>query len=78
MAPRLQEELAQEGRTSCAPVFIRIFKESDELELWVENGDGFDLFHTCEIFYFSGFLGPQKSWATTSAPRGSTSTPPTG
>ena len=40
-------------------MFIRIFKEEAELELFVLGEDGFDLFRTYPICNFSGDLGPK-------------------
>ena len=36
MTPRMNKELAEKGLKLGSPVFIRIFKESHELEIWME------------------------------------------
>lgn len=53
-----------------APIFIRIFKESRELELWVEKGETFVLFKTYRIACFSGSLGPKLREGDRQAPEG--------
>ncbi len=61
-----------------SPIFIRIFKESDELELWVEKGAGFELFKIYEICYYSGDLGPKFKSGDDQAPEGFYFVPPSG
>ena len=54
-----------------APVFIRIFKESDELELWMAGSKGrFKLFRTYEICRWSGGLGPKLKEGDRQSPEG--------
>lgn len=70
--PRLEAELAEKNLKFGAPVFIRIFKESNELEVWIEPGGGreFDLFKTYEICRWSGKLGPKLKEGDHQAPEG--------
>ena len=65
---RLSEKGLQKGN----PVFMRIFKEEAVLELWMENkpGEGFALFHTYPICYFSGELGSKTKEGDKQAPEG--------
>jgi murein L,D-transpeptidase YafK len=49
---------------------VRIFKESRELELWVENDGRFALFRTYEICTFSGHLGPKLRTGDLQSPEG--------
>ncbi len=51
-------------------VFIRIFKASNELELWVENDQGFQLFKTYPICTFSGQPGPKLATGDQQSPEG--------
>lgn len=53
-----------------SPIFIRIFKESKELEVWVKKGDRFQLFKNYPIHYFSGTLGPKLKEGDRQAPEG--------
>jgi murein L,D-transpeptidase YafK len=55
-----------------APVFVRIFKDSKHLEVWVEREkEGrFKLFKTYEICTFSGSLGPKLTEGDLQSPEG--------
>jgi murein L,D-transpeptidase YafK len=68
--PQLEDALTQEGLTFGSPIFIRIFKESRELEVWIESGDRFRLFRTYPICTFSGDLGPKERQGDNQAPEG--------
>ncbi len=68
--PELREAFAARGLTWGAPVFIRAFKESAELELWVETTDGFELFRTYAICAQSGGLGPKLAEGDHQVPEG--------
>ena len=70
VAPRLNQEFATASLRLGAPIFIRIFKESRELELWVKKGAGFVLFKTYPIAFFSGSLGPKFREGDYQAPEG--------
>jgi murein L,D-transpeptidase YafK len=60
VGPVLKQELAGKDLVYGAPVFMRVFKESRELEVWVEHRDGkFRLFKSYAIAAFSGSLGPK-------------------
>ncbi|NER14657.1 2-dehydro-3-deoxyphosphooctonate aldolase [Leptobacterium flavescens] len=54
------------------PVFIRIFKETSELELWVqtEEGSPYTLADTKEICKWSGKLGPKLKEGDKQSPEG--------
>ena len=68
--PELTEMLETKNLEYGAPIFIRIFKKSKELELWVRNGDRFDLFKTYDICTFSGRLGPKLKTGDRQSPEG--------
>jgi len=69
--PRLRKELSQRGFGWGLPIFIRIFKESMELELWLRNGEEYRLFKTYKICtYGSGGLGPKTRRGDGKAPEG--------
>ncbi len=68
--PALTERLEAMKLEYGVPIFIRIFKETEELELWVKNGDRFDLFETYDICTFSGRLGPKLKTGDRQSPEG--------
>lgn len=69
--PRLQKMLEQKSMQLGAPLFIRIFKESSELELWMLGPSGrFELFKTYIICQFSGGLGPKLQTGDKQGPEG--------
>lgn len=69
--PRMRAELEKAGLEYGAPVFMRIFKEEKELELWVKNGAGFELFKTYEVCTWgNGTLGPKTKKGDGQAPEG--------
>ena len=68
--PRIEAELQPLGLTPGSPIFIRVFKWSRELELWVEAGERFGLFKTYEICTFSGDLGPKLRTGDKQSPEG--------
>lgn len=70
VTPGLREAFAEQGLTWGAPVFMRIFKESNELEVWVQQGEEFVLFRTYAIHYYSGDLGPKLKEGDRQAPEG--------
>ncbi len=67
---RLIEALAKKGLHYGSPIFIRIFKNSSELELWVLHQDTYVLFKTYDICRFSGRLGPKTKVGDYQAPEG--------
>jgi murein L,D-transpeptidase YafK len=63
--------LGSKGMTPGAPIFIRIFKEESELEVWKARDDGhFYHFKTYPICNWSGELGPKVSEGDRQAPEG--------
>jgi len=68
--PPLEAALRAKGLRWGAPVFIRIFKEEKQLELWVDNGKVFKHFKTWPICKFSGVLGPKLKEGDGQAPEG--------
>lgn len=67
---RLSARLADAGVKSGAPMLMRVFKESSELELWIEKGDRFVLFATYPICHWSGTLGPKLKEGDKQTPEG--------
>lgn len=67
---RTARQLKDKGMQLGAPVFLRIFKESKELELWLRKGDTFELFKTYPICAASGSLGPKLKEGDEQSPEG--------
>ncbi len=71
LLPKLQEQLAAGQCGLGQPVYLRIFKESRELELWVQSRRSeWQLFRTYPIACFSGTLGPKTREGDMQAPEG--------
>lgn len=68
--PALTASLAEKGLFLGAPVYIRIFKEEAELEVWVQDQDSFRLFHSFPICNHSGNLGPKLKEGDRQSPEG--------
>jgi hypothetical protein len=66
----LPQKLAQKGLRRGQPVFIRIMKESSELELWMNRGSEWVLLHSYPICRWSGALGPKLKEGDGQAPEG--------
>jgi murein L,D-transpeptidase YafK len=63
--------LGKKGMKAEAPIFIRIFKEESELEIWKLRDDGhFYHFKTYPICTWSGDLGPKLATGDRQAPEG--------
>jgi murein L,D-transpeptidase YafK len=72
VSPQLTRELNKHKLTLGNPVFIRIFKESHELEVWMQptKGQPFKHFKTWPIAAMSGNLGPKTAEGDRQAPEG--------
>lgn len=68
--PVLEDEFQNNNLTLGNPVFIRIFKESKELEMWIKKEDQFELFKTYRICYYSGGLGTKTRQGDGKSPEG--------
>lgn len=68
--PLLKRALAEKDLTFGSPVYIRVFKEEAELELWVEDQGHFSLFRTYPICNHSGTLGPKLQEGDRQSPEG--------
>lgn len=66
LADTLKEQNLQLG----APTFIRVFKETRELELWLKKDSEWKLFRTYPIAAMSGKLGPKLKEGDGQAPEG--------
>jgi murein L,D-transpeptidase YafK len=74
LAPLSQEAmmlLGKRGMSPSSPIFVRVFKEESELEVWKLREDGrFYHFRTYPICNWSGGLGPKLSQGDMQAPEG--------
>lgn len=71
LLPLLTQELDARSLKHGNPVFIRLFKESYELELWVKPARGnWKLFRTYPVACLSGVLGPKQREGDMQAPEG--------
>jgi len=68
--PSLTERLSELGVQIGDPVFIRIFKLSAELEIWIKVDERYELLYTYEICRQSGYLGPKLKEGDKQGPEG--------
>jgi murein L,D-transpeptidase YafK len=68
--PKLQRELADGGFDSKTRVYLRIFKQTDQFEVWVKKGTKFALFKRYDICYYSGGLGTKTKQGDGKSPEG--------
>lgn len=68
--PSLKEQFAAKGLQLGNPVFVRVFKETRELELWVRASTDYQLFKTYPICSYSGALGPKLKEGDRQRPEG--------
>lgn len=68
---RLKKEMQKVNLNWGAPIFIRIFKEPMQLEMWVKNSKQFQLFKTYKICTYGGMgIGPKIKKGDGKAPEG--------
>ena len=70
VSPQLKKDLRAKGLQFGNPVFLRIFKEERELEVWVEKDGSFAKFRTYPVVAMSGHLGPKLAEGDRQAPEG--------
>ena len=67
----LAAKMSQLDMKTTAPIFIRIFKEESQMEIWKQRPDGrYGLLKTYSICKWSGALGPKKVEGDRQAPEG--------
>jgi len=64
------EQLSNLGASIGDPIFIRIFKLTAELELWIKVDDRYQLLHNYTICRQSGYLGPKLREGDLQGPEG--------
>ncbi|MGF1457367.1 MAG: murein L,D-transpeptidase family protein [Alphaproteobacteria bacterium] len=69
--PKLVRDLEAKGLSYGAPLFVRIFKLTRQLEVWLEDDDGrYSLFRTYGICEYSGGMGPKLREGDRQSPEG--------
>jgi murein L,D-transpeptidase YafK len=66
----LSREFEARGLKLGSPVFIRVYKQTSEMELWVQQGPRFALYKTYGICRWSGGLGPKFYEGDRQSPEG--------
>ncbi len=66
----LSQQLQNHNMKLGMPVFIRAFKESSEMEVWLKTGETFEHFKTYAICRWSGTLGPKQKEGDRQTPEG--------
>lgn len=66
----LSARLARQNMKLGDAIFMRVFKREFELEMWVKQGNRFELFATYPICMWSGGLGPKLKQGDKQAPEG--------
>ncbi|MBV5318784.1 MAG: murein L,D-transpeptidase [Desulfobulbaceae bacterium] len=67
---KIEQELRQKGFAVGQPIFVRIFKLPGILELWMNKGQGYELFKTYQVCNYSGFPGPKVNEGDWQSPEG--------
>lgn len=67
---RISETLESEDLEFGSPLFIRIFKRENELELWLRDKGNYKLYKTYVICFNSGDLGPKQKEGDRQSPEG--------
>lgn len=67
---KLDARMGEVGAKLGAPVYMRIFKEEAELEVWAEAGERYVRVGTWPICRYSGELGPKLAEGDGQAPEG--------
>jgi len=67
---KLKLELQSQGFEFGQNIFIRIFKQTSELEVWMKSDSSYKLFKTYPICNYSGDLGPKLMEGDRQSPEG--------
>jgi len=71
LSEEAQARLAKKGMRQDQPIFVRVFKEESELEVWKQKDDGrYHHFKTYPVCNWSGKLGPKLKQGDKQAPEG--------
>ena len=67
----LRQQVEKKGFTWGSPVFLRVFKKENVIELWMQIEDGsFRMFRSYPICIYSGELGPKTQQGDKQSPEG--------
>ena len=66
----LAKEFSEKGLKLGSPVFLRVYKQTSEMELWVQQGPRYELFKIYKICRWSGGLGPKFYEGDRQSPEG--------
>ena len=67
----LRQQVEKKGFTWGAPVFLRVFKQENVVEVWLQIEDGsYRMFRNYPICIFSGELGPKTRQGDKQSPEG--------
>ncbi len=70
LLPGLADELARIGAQLGDATYLRVFKETRQMELWLRSAENWALFRSYPIATFSGTLGPKLQEGDRQAPEG--------
>lgn len=71
LSPEAMASLKAKGIRLGAPMYVRIFKQESQLEVWLENQSGrYTKFKTYHVCRWSGQLGPKTTEGDKQAPEG--------
>lgn len=73
---RLDAKLKAKGLAFGDEIFVRVFKEEEQLELWLRHDEKFELLKTYEVCAASGKLGPKLKVGDEQVPEGFYAVPP--
>ena len=68
--PGLQKNLHDKGLSDDQPIYLRIIKETNTLQIWVRARKEYTLFKSYDICFFSGGLGTKKLDGDEKSPEG--------
>jgi len=66
----LSQEFEAKGLKIGSPVFLRVYKQTSEMELWIQRGPRYELFKIYRICRWSGGLGPKFYEGDRQSPEG--------
>jgi murein L,D-transpeptidase YafK len=71
LSPQVMADLQRQGLKVGAPLLVRVFKEENQMEVWLKQAYGpYVLFRTYDICSRSGVLGPKFQEGDRQAPEG--------
>lgn len=68
--PSLQKQMKNMGLQDDQPIYVRVFKENNLLEIWIKSGREYKLFNKYIICYYSGGLGTKTKTGDNKCPEG--------